>query len=151
MRGVGACRCSVTLYVIFGLSAFWTVLLVTGKMLLLSGMSIMVIEWLAVALCGILLPRRETPLWEASVGSCRVLGLPAIAWWGLLTIPPVLVVGWLNLTDVNSGTSLKGQPDALLTWLRILVGGFVVYFVATALQRRRGVDVGYAFRSVPPG
>jgi APA family basic amino acid/polyamine antiporter len=138
-----------SLYVIFGLSAFWTVLLVYGKLLLLSGMSIMVIEWLAVALCGILLPRLEAPLWEAAHGSRR-LGLPTIAWWGLLTIPPVLVVGWLNLTDVNSGTSLKGQPDALLTWLGILGGGFVAYFVATALQRRRGFDVGHAFRSVPP-
>jgi hypothetical protein len=45
-----------------------------------------------VALCGIFLPRLEAPLWQASVGSGRVLGLPSITWWGLLTIPPVLVV-----------------------------------------------------------
>lgn len=138
------------LYVIFGLSAFWTVLLVYGKLLLLSGMSIMVIEWLAVALCGILLPRVEAPLWQMSPGRGRRLGLPTITWWGLLTIPPVLAVGWLNLTDVNSGTSLTGQPDALITWLAILAGGFVAYFVAVTLQRSRGVDVGLAFVALPP-
>ena len=58
--------------------------------------------------------------------------------------------GWLNLTDVNSGTSLRGQPDALLTWLGILAGGFLVYAVAVRVPRRRGADVGYVFRSVPP-
>jgi hypothetical protein len=51
---------------------------------------------------------------------------------------------------VNSGTSLRGQPDALLTWLGILAGGFLVYAVAVRVPRRRGADVGYVFRSVPP-
>jgi amino acid transporter len=137
------------LYVIFGLSAFWTVLLVYGKLMLLSGMSVMVIEWLAVALCGILLPRVDAPLWElTSPGRC--LGLPTIAWWGLLAIPPVLVIAWLNLTDLNSGTSLHGQPNALVTWMAILAGSFVTYFVAVRLQRQRGVDVALAFAAVPP-
>ena len=98
------------LYVIFGLSAFWTVLLVYGKLMLLSGMSVMVIEWLAVALCGILLPRVDAPLWELTSPGRR-LGLPTIAWWGLLTIPPVLVIAWLNLTDLNSGTSLAWPAE----------------------------------------
>ena len=138
------------LSVIFALSAFWTVLLVYGKLMLLSGMSVMAIGWLAVALCAVLLPRVDAPLWEASPGFGRRLGLPTITWWGLLTIPPVLAVAWLNLTDVNSGTSLTDQPNALITWLAILVGGFVAYFVAVLLQRRRGIDVGFAFAAVPP-
>jgi amino acid transporter len=138
------------LYVIFGLSAFWTVLLVYGKLMLLSGMSVMIIEWLAVALCGILLPRVDAPLWELTPFSGRRLGLPTISWWGLLTIPPVLAVAWLNLTDVNSGTSLAGQPNALITWMAILAGGFVAYAVAVTLQRRRGIDVGLAFAAAPP-
>lgn len=138
------------LYVIFALSALWTVLLVYSQLMLLSGMSIMIIEWLAVALCAILLPRADAPLWETSSSWGRRFGLATITWWGLLTIPPVLAIGWLSLTDVNSGTSLTGQPNALITWLAILAGGFVAYFVAVTLQRRRGIEVGFAFTSVPP-
>jgi amino acid transporter len=138
-----------SLSVIFVCSAVWTALLVTGTLQLLSGMSVMIIEWLAVALCGVLLPWAEAPLWQSWATRPR-LGLPTITWWGILTIPPVLVVGYLNLTDVNSGTSLKGQPAALVTWLAILAAGFVWYAVTVALKRRRGVHVEYAFATLPP-
>jgi len=137
------------LTVTFALAAVFAALLATGRLELLSGMIVMVIEWLAVALCAVLMPRAEAPLWEAS-SSGRLLGLPAIGWWGLLTIPPVLVVAYLNLTDPSSGTSLRGQPYALLTWMAILAATFLTYFVATTIQRRRGLPVEFAFASLPP-
>lgn len=139
-----------SLVVIFALAGVFAALLVTGRLTLLSGMSVMVIEWLAVALCAILLPLREAPLWESSTAPRRHLGLPTIAWWGLLTIPPVLVEGYLNLTDPNSGTSLRAQPQALLTWLAILAAAFLVYYVALAVQHRRDVPIEFAFVTLPP-
>jgi hypothetical protein len=95
------------------------------------------------------LPRVEAPLWEASSRG-RLLGLPTISWWGLLAIPPVVVVAYLNLTDPASGTSLHGQPHALLTWMAILAGAFLTYFAATTIQHRRGLPVELAFASLPP-
>jgi basic amino acid/polyamine antiporter, APA family len=137
------------LLVIFALSGVFAALLVTGRLALLSGMIVMVIEWLAVALCAVLLPRLEAPLWESAAGS-RLLGLPTIAWWGALAAPPVLAVGYLNLTDPSSGTSLEGQPGALATWLAILAAGFAVYAVALAWQHRRGLPVELVFGTLPP-
>jgi APA family basic amino acid/polyamine antiporter len=140
----------LALLVIFALAGVFAALLVTGRLTLLSGMSVMVVEWLAVALCAVLLPRVEAPLWETSEMRGSLFGLPTIVWWGLLAIPPVLVVGYLNLSDPNSGTSLQAQPRALLTWLAILGAALVVYFVALVVQHRRGVPVEFAFATLPP-
>ena len=50
----------------------------------------------------------------------------------------------------DSGTSLKGQPAALVTWLAILAAGFVWYAATVAFKRRRGVHIEYAFAALPP-
>jgi hypothetical protein len=44
----------------------------------------------------------------------------------------------------------NGQPQALLTWLAILALAFVAYYVALAMQHRRGVPVEFAFSALPP-
>ena len=137
------------LAVTFAAAAIFAALLATGRLTLLSGISVMVIEWLAVAFCAFVLPHADAALWQTS-GGRRVLGLPTITWWGLLTIPPVVVVGYLNLTDSASGTSLQGQPQALLTWMAILAAALLTYVVALTVQARRGVPVGLAFTSLPP-
>ena len=96
-----------------------------------------------------MLPHADAALWQTS-GGRRVLGLPTITWQGLLTVPPVVVVGYLNLTDSASGTSLQGQPQALLAWMAILPAGLLTYVVALTVQTRRGVPMGLAFTSLPP-
>ena len=80
----------------------------------------------------------------------RFLGLSSLTWWGLLTVPPVLVAAYLNLTDANSGTSVAHQPRALLLWLGILVGCFVVYRLVAVVRERRGTSLTLACRVLPP-
>ncbi len=68
----------------------------------------------------------------------------------MLTVPPVLVAAWLNLTDANSGTSIAHQPKALLLWIAILAGCLAVYRVVAGLRERRGTSLDLAVRLLPP-
>ncbi len=134
----------------FAAAGVFTALMIYAHLSLLSGMIVMFTEWLCVAAVAIGLPvvaeRRAFVLPPAR----RVLGLSTLSWLGVLTVPPVLVAAYLNLTDANSGTSVAHQPKALLLWLGILAGCFVVYGVVAALRGRRGMSLRLAVRLLPP-
>jgi hypothetical protein len=64
------------------------------------------------------------------------------------------------LSDPYSGISLSPAADAgrgkgipflmFLINLAIFFSGFAVYYIASAIQRRRGVDLSLAFKQIPP-
>ena len=71
-----------------------------------------------MALVAIVLPRVADRRGFVLPPAARYLGLSSLTVArGLLTVPPVLVAAYLNLTDANSGTSIAHQPKALLLWL----------------------------------
>ena len=134
----------------FAVATVFTALMIYAHLSLLSGMIVMFTEWLCVALVAIVLPgvaeRRAFVLPPAG----RIAGLSSLSWLGVLTVPPVLVAAYLNLTDANSGTSIAHQPKALLLWVAILAGCLAVYRVVAGLRERRGTSLNLAVRLLPP-
>ncbi len=138
------------LAITFAVATVFTALMIYAHLSLLSGMIVMFVEWLCVALVAIVLPgvadRRGFVLPPAR----RLAGLSSLSWLGVLTVPPVVLAAWLNLTDANSGTSIAHQPRALLLWLAILAGCLAVYRVVAGLRERRGTSLDLAVRLLPP-
>ena len=134
----------------FVVATVFTALMIYAHLSLLSGMIVMFIEWLCVALVAIVLPRVAGRRGFVLPPAERFLGLSSLTWWGLLTVPPVLVAAYLNLTDANSGTSVAHQPRALLLWLGILAGCFMVYRLVAVVRERRGTSLTLACRVLPP-
>ena len=67
-----------------------------------------------------------------------------------MTIPPVLVAAYLNLTDANSGTSIAHQPKAILLWVAILAGCLAIYRIVAVVRERRGTSLTMTVRLLPP-
>ena len=134
----------------FAVATAFTALMIYAHLSLLSGMIVMVAEWLCVAAAAVVLPRVADSRGLVLPPARRLLGLSSLAWLGVLTAPPVVVIAWLNLTDANSGTSVAHQPKALLLWIVILAGCLSVYRIVAALRERRGSDIGLAARLLPP-
>jgi len=67
------------------------------------------VEWLCVAAVAICCRGGGAPRICAAPAR-RLAGLSSLSWLGVLSVPPVLVAAWLNLTDANSGTSIAHQP-----------------------------------------
>ena len=124
-------------------------LLVYGKLQLLSGMSVMFIEWLAVALCGILLPRVYESRGLMGPPAGALLGLPAVSWWGIVSRRRCC--GRLaEPRGCELGHQPAGQPRAIAAWLAILLGCVLVYYAIAVWRGRRGLRLGAAYQCLPP-
>ncbi len=134
----------------FAVATVFTALMIYAHLSLLSGMIVMFAEWLCVASVAIVLPRVAERRGFVLPPARRIAGLSSLSWLGVLSVPPVLVAAYLNLTDANSGTSIAHQPKALLLWLAILAGCLAVYRVVAGLRQRRGTSLDLAVRLLPP-
>jgi len=134
----------------FAAATAFTALMIYAHLPLLSGMIVMVAEWLCVAAAAVVLPRVSDARGLVLPPARRFLGLSSLAWLGVLAAPPVLAIAWLNLTDANSGTSIAHQPRALLLWIAILAGCLSLYRLVAGLRERRGAGLGMAVRLLPP-
>jgi hypothetical protein len=66
---------------------------------------------------------------------------------GAASLVALVVMAWAFLTDPSAG--LSGHPGLILGNVVIFLSGFVIYVVARALQRRRGVDISRRFAEIP--
>ncbi len=134
----------------FAVATVFTALMIYAHLSLLSGMIVMFTEWLCVALVAIVLPRVAERRNFTLPPARRFAGLSSLTWLGIVTIPPVLVAAYLNLTDANSGTSIAHQPKAILLWVAILAACLAIYRIVAAVRERRGTSLTMAVRLLPP-
>jgi amino acid transporter len=121
-----------------------------GQLSVLTGTVGITASMIVVALAGILLPYRKPEVWRSSPIHGRVLGIPTITLVGIISLPPLALIEWALLADVNSGTSLQGSPGILTFVLVLFVVGLPIYYIVRALQRRRGINVDLAYKEIPP-
>lgn len=89
-------------------------------------------------------------MFEASPVSRRLGGLPVISVVGALSLAAAIFMEWDYLNDPLSGLGFTGQGLVMLIVnIVTFLSGLVIYLVAQALQRRRGVDVNAAFAEIP--
>jgi amino acid transporter len=138
------------LIVIFGLGVVTSGFYAYGKLSVLSGTVGITASMIIVALAGVAFPYTNAEAWRSSPASGRTFGIPTITLVGLVALPLLALIEWALLEDVNSGTSIDGNPRILEYSLGIFLIGLPIYYAIRAFQRGRGVNVDLAYKEIPP-
>ncbi len=117
---------------------------------LLGALLAQIAAFILVSIAGIVFPFRLRHVWE-SAGGHRLLGIPTVT---LAGIGGVIVLGALMLmflmnSTINSTFGVTARLS-LSFMIGVIVVGIIWYVVAYFLNRSQGVDVGLAYREIPP-
>jgi basic amino acid/polyamine antiporter, APA family len=106
-----------------------------------------ILGFMVVSIAAMVFPYRQRGLFESSPVNRRLGGLPLMTVVGFLSLVALVIEAWAFLTDPSAG--LNGRP--FLVWMNIgiFVSGFVIYYIAKAVQRSRGVDISKRFAEIP--
>ena len=138
------------LIVIFGLGVVTSGFYAYGKLSVLSGTVGITASMIVVAIAGVAFPYTNAEAWRSSPASGRTLGIPTITLVGAVALPLLALIEWALLEDVNSGTSIDGNPRILQYAIGIFLIGLPIYYAIRAFQRSRGVNVDLAYKEIPP-
>ena len=100
-----------------------------------------------VSIAALVFPYRQRELFESSPVNRRVGGIPVMSAVGLLSLVALVIEAWAFLTDPSAG--LNGRPALVWMNIGIFASGLVIYFIARAVQRGRGVDISRRFAEIP--
>lgn len=100
-----------------------------------------------VSVAAIAFPYRLPDVFESSPVRWRVGGVPVMSIVGALSLVALGVMAWAFWTDPSAG--LNGKLSTKILNFAIFGSGLVIYFVAKAIQRTRGVDVSQRFKEIP--
>lgn len=117
---------------------------------LLGALLAQIAAFILVSIAGILFPYRLRHVWEAA-GGHKILGIPSVT---LAGIGGVIVLGSLMLlfifnSTINSTFGVTARLS-LSFMLGVVVVGILWYVGAYFINRGRGIDVGLAYREIPP-
>jgi amino acid transporter len=117
---------------------------------LLGALLAQILAFILVSIAGIAFPYRLRQVWEKG-GGHKILGVPSVV---LAGVGGVIVLGGLMLMFIfNSGINAAFAVTRTLSlgfMVGVVVIGIVWYFAAQAINRRQGVDIGLAYREIPP-
>lgn len=120
----------------------------TFEEILLTAVAGELLTMLYVAVSGIILPWRRPDLYEQTpLAGKKIFGLPSISVVGTISIGVYLLFLIPLLTNKALGAN---NHVGLIAVVVILVAGYPLYFLSRWMNRRRGVDLGLAFRQLPP-
>jgi amino acid permease len=125
--------------IVFAGGSFLTLLYTAGIAELLT--------FMVVALAGIVFPYRRKALYEESAIAKSFMGIPQLTLWGVAALA-VYITFFVSLctADALGANSSAGIRATVI----IAVVSILVYPLSKVLNRRRGVDLGLAFKELPP-
>ena len=101
-----------------------------------------------ISLTGIFFAYRTPGLFEASPSSrYKFGGVPAIAITGILGLVWNVVLAYYYLAIPALGAQV---PASYYVIIASFVGMILIYFISKAYRKRQGIDLGLAFREIPP-
>lgn len=107
------------------------------------------VPMLLVGLSAVLLPFLKRDLWQASPLPGSVAGIPLLSLVGLLGMCGAGFIAFALLKYPGLGVSNRAETLGIIGGMFVL--GFVVYYVARAVQRTRyGVDISMNYSEIPP-
>ena len=117
---------------------------------LLGALLAQIAAFILVSVAGIVFPYRLRHVWE-SAGDYKIFGIPSVT---LAGIGGVIVLGSLMLmfifnSTINSTFGVTARLS-LSFMVGVIVVGIIWYAVAYILNRSQGVDLGLAYREIPP-
>ncbi len=108
------------------------------------------------SIAAMLMPYRTSTIFETSPVKWRLGGLPVITLIGGLSVIACLFMEWVFLSDPYAGLQATPTPffDQIpygMAWFNIAIflSGLLLYYIAKAVQSRRGVDVDLAYKEIP--
>jgi amino acid transporter len=117
---------------------------------LLGALMAGVLGLIVICVAGVVFPFRMKDTWE-SAGAKRILGVPAIAIAGgvgvILLAALFALFVWNKTVNGVFGTT---RHVSLYFTFGVIGVGIVWYIGARLLNRRRGIDLGLAFKEIPP-
>jgi basic amino acid/polyamine antiporter, APA family len=108
------------------------------------------VTYIMVSLAAILFPYRQPDAFASSPFNGRLAGIPIVSVIGALSLVTSVVVAGILLTDQNSGTSWVVNRNTVIMVAAVVVAGPILYYVLRAIQSSRGVNVGLAYKEIPP-
>jgi amino acid transporter len=106
-----------------------------------------ILTFMVVAIAGMLLPYRRKALYESSSINFKWLGIPAITIVGFVSLALYVLFFWSLATVSALGAN---APAGIRATVIIALIGIVIYPVSLLINRSRGVDLGLAFKELPP-
>ena len=106
-----------------------------------------ILGFMVVSIAAIVFPYRLRDVFEASPASARIGGVPWMSIVGALSFVALAIMAWAFLTDPSAG--LNGKPWLIVMNVAIFFSGLVIYVIAKAVQRSRGVDISKRFAEIP--
>jgi APA family basic amino acid/polyamine antiporter len=106
-----------------------------------------ILGFMLVSIAAMVFPYRQRALFESSPVNGRVGGVPLMSVIGLLSFVALAIEAWVFLTDPSAG--LNGRPALVWMNIGIFVSGLVIYYIAKAVQKGRGVDISRRFAEIP--
>jgi amino acid transporter len=106
-----------------------------------------ILTFFVVAVAGIVFPYRRKELYDASAIKRSTFGVANLTWIGLISLA-VYILFFVSLCTADA-LGANGASGIRATYIVAIIA-ILVYPVSWALNRRRGVDLGLAFRELPP-
>lgn len=125
--------------IVFASGSFLSILFTAGLAEILT--------FIVVAIAGIVFPYRRRAMYEASSINRTVLGLPVITLAGLVALAVYLFFFISLATQDALGANASTGIRATIIIAAIAIA---LYPISYLVNRRRGVDLGLAFRELPP-
>ena len=125
-------------------------LVVVPQASLLGALLAQILAFIVVSIAGIAFPYRLRQVWEKG-GGHRILGIPSVVLAGVGGV--VVLVGLMLMFIFNSTVNASFAVTRALSlefMIGVVVIGIIWYFGALALNRNKGVDIGLAYREIPP-
>lgn len=120
-----------------------------------------ILSFIVTSIAAVVLPYKLKDVFESSPVKWRVGKIPVISIVGALSLVSCVFMAWDYLNDPLSGLSWHPQHEGggifldsrtfnmFLLNIVIFVSGLVIYLVARAVQRRRGVNLDATFKEIP--
>lgn len=125
--------------IVWGSSNFLSLLYTAGMGELLT--------FIVVAIAGIVFPFSRKAMYEGSAINRKIFGLPALTVVGIGALV-LYIFFFISLATQDALGANEGS--GVRTMIIIAVIGILIYPVSYLINRRRGVDLGLAFRQLPP-
>jgi basic amino acid/polyamine antiporter, APA family len=127
----------------------WAVYTTSFFTVLADGILMTMIPVLFVSAAAILLPWHRPGIWRQTPKSnVRIGGIPLITVLGVLGFLSASLIVYIFLR--YAGLGVHNRSQTITMFLACLPVGYVIYQVARAAQRRRGVDITLHYAEIPP-
>jgi amino acid transporter len=117
---------------------------------LLGALLAQIAAFIVVSIAGILFPYRLKKVWE-SAGGRRIFGVPAVTLAGIGGVIALgVLLGEFIFNSSISATFAVTRTLSLEFMIGVIVLGAIWYVVAWRLNARKGINMGLAYREIPP-